>query len=114
MVKYQIYVECLEQSIQYQLLFVQQQRQRMNQLESPNPDHHPQQHQHQRQRQHHLDELQRQSEEQSMLEAVELAGNGGSGRQHSDMNVDIGADLEALVARKGPPRSWSHDGPLST
>ncbi|KAG9064514.1 hypothetical protein KI688_003704 [Linnemannia hyalina] len=111
MVKYQIYVECLEQSIQYQLLFLQQQRQRMNQLESPNPNHHhPQQHQHQ----HRLDELQRQSEEQSMLEAVELAGNGGSSRQYGNKSVDVEADLEALVVREGPPRSWSRDGPLST
>ncbi|KAK5801674.1 hypothetical protein F5H01DRAFT_284071 [Linnemannia elongata] len=110
MVKYQIYVECLEQSIHYQLLFLQQQRQRMNQFESPNPNHHPQQQQHQ----HRLDELQRQSEEQSMLEAVELAGNGGSGRRHSNKNVDVEAELEALIVREGPPRSWNHDGPLST
>ncbi|KAG0070139.1 hypothetical protein BGZ89_001319 [Linnemannia elongata] len=110
MVKYQIYVECLEQSIHYQLLFLQQQRQRMNQFESPNPNHHPQQ----QQQQHRLDELQRQSEEQSMLEAVELAGNGGSGRRHSNKNVDVEAELEALIVREGPPRSWNHDGPLST
>lgn len=108
MVKYQIYVECLEQSIQYQLLFLQQQRQRMNQFESPNPNLYPQQHQ------HRLDELQRQSEEQSMLEAVELAGNGGSSRQHSNKSVDVEAELEALVVREGPTRTWSHDGPLST
>ncbi|KAF8941825.1 hypothetical protein BGZ47_007143 [Haplosporangium gracile] len=109
MVKYQIYVECLEQSIQYQFLFLEQQRQRMNQFESSNPNYHPQQHQ------HRLDELQHESEEQSLLEAVELAGNGGGIiRQHNDKNVDVEAELEALVVREGPPRSWIYDGPLST
>lgn len=84
----------------------------MNQFESPNANHHPQQHQYQHQ--HQLDELQRLSEEQSMLEAVELAGNGGSSRQHIHKTVDVEAELEALVVRERPPRSWSHDGPLST
>jgi hypothetical protein len=116
MVKYQIYVECLEQSIQYQFSFIQQQRQRMNQFESPNLNHHSQEHQ-QQQQQHHplgLDELQHQSEEQSLLEAVEMAGNGGSSsRPQNNKNVDLEAELEALVVREGPPRSWNHDEPPS-
>lgn len=74
----------------------------MNQLESPNPNHHPQEQPHQ----HRLDDLQRQSEEQSLLEAVELAGNGGiHSRQQTNKNVDLEAELEALVVREGPPRS---------
>ncbi|KAG0373156.1 hypothetical protein BGX24_012071, partial [Mortierella sp. AD032] len=94
MVKYQIYVECLEQSIQYQLSFLEQQRQRIIQFEAD-------QHQHQ----HRLDpQFQRQSEEQSMLEAVERAGGGGSGRSHREKNVDLEAELEALVVREGPLR----------
>ncbi|KAF9124007.1 hypothetical protein BGW39_008532 [Mortierella sp. 14UC] len=101
MVKYQIYVECLEQSIQYQLLFLQQQHQRIIQLES---DHHLRR----------LDQqLQRQSEEQSMLEAVERAG-GGSAREQHEKNVDLEAELEALVVREGPLRSWSNDGGVPT
>ncbi|KAK3812680.1 MAG: hypothetical protein J3R72DRAFT_376515, partial [Linnemannia gamsii] len=104
MVKYQIYVECLEQSIQYQLSFLEQQRQRIIQFEAD-------QHQHQ----HRLDpQLQRQSEEQSMLEAVERAGGGGSGRSHREKNVDLEAELEALVVREGPLRSWSNDGGVPT
>ncbi|KAF9933382.1 hypothetical protein FBU30_005591 [Linnemannia zychae] len=97
MVKYQIYVECLEQSIQYQFAFLQQQRERMIQIES----------------QHRLDplQLQRQSEEQSLLEAVEMAGNGGI-RPNQSKKVDLEAELEALVVREGPPRSWSNDGAI--
>ncbi|KAF9903349.1 hypothetical protein EC991_003888 [Linnemannia zychae] len=102
MVKYQIYVECLEQSIQYQLLFLQQQRQRAMQLES---DHQLQ----------CLDQqLERQSEEQSMLEAVERAGGGGGAREHREKNVDLEAELEALVVREGPSGSWSNDGRVLT
>ncbi|KAG0277125.1 hypothetical protein BGZ95_006469, partial [Linnemannia exigua] len=102
MVKYQIYVECLEQSIQYQLLFLEQQRQRIIQLESE-------------QHLHRLDQqLQRQSEEQSMLEAVERAGGGGGGGSYREKNVDLEAELEALVVREGPLRSWGNDGGVPT
>ncbi|KAF9101736.1 hypothetical protein BGX29_005300 [Mortierella sp. GBA35] len=95
MVKYHIYVECLEQSIQYQLHFLQQQRQRIIQFESSS----------------RLDQHQHESE-QSLLEAVELAGSGRSRSQ--DKNVDLEAELEALVVREEPPRSWSNDGVMPT